>query len=161
ITDSLEAFLCYAEAFYNQNEAHKAGYQYAAFLNPEVYFESVYESLKAQPPKLIGMFKYVHATTNKIYYDRKRERCIQLLGEHHVTFFKKLEDDPFGGTEIQVEYDRSVSSVTKDIKFCNKKIYETILLFEAAKEYTGDEDLDIDDSLKARVYAQDQLNSWR
>ncbi|RHZ69463.1 hypothetical protein Glove_283g38 [Diversispora epigaea] len=161
IADSLEAFLCYAEATYNQHESYKAGQHYAAFMNPETYFDDVYKRLKAQPPKLIGMFKYLHATTIKLYYDRERERCTRLLEEYHETFLKKLGEDLSEGVEILEEYNGRVDSVTEDLNFCSDKIYNLILLFEAAKEYTGNQDLDIDNFLEARTYAQDQLNSWR
>ncbi|RHZ81584.1 hypothetical protein Glove_117g60 [Diversispora epigaea] len=123
VADFLEAFLCYAETAYNQHKAYKAGYPYAAFMNPENYFVNVYTCLKGQPPHLIGMFKYLHATTIKLYYDRERERCIQLL----EAFLKKLCEDPSEGIEIQ-----EVDSITEDLNF-----YNVILLFEAAKEYTG------------------------
>ncbi|RHZ50473.1 hypothetical protein Glove_498g26 [Diversispora epigaea] len=161
VADCLEAFLCFAEAAYHQHKAYKAGYPYAAFMNPDTYFENVYRCLKGQPPHLIGMFKYLHATTIKLYYDRERERCIQLLEEYHETFLKKLGEDPSGGIEIQEEYDGRIDSITEELNFCNEKIYNLVLLFEAAKEYTGNQDLDIDNSLEARIYAQDQLNSWR
>ncbi|CAG8594899.1 7844_t:CDS:2 [Diversispora eburnea] len=155
ISDSLEAFMCYAESFYNQQMAYKTGYRYTAFLNPENYFKDVYKCLKAQPPKLIGMLKYVHATTIKMYYDLEHERCVQHLKEIHADFLKTLKENPSRGAEINMEYNRF------DIDFCNEKIYEVFLLCDAAKEFTGNQNLNIDNNLEARAYAQEQLNLWR
>ncbi|RHZ68637.1 hypothetical protein Glove_294g146 [Diversispora epigaea] len=147
ISDYVEAFLTYADAFYNQDEARKSGRQYDTFLNPERFFDAVYSCLRGEDPKLIGALKYLHALVIKSYYDIKYERCLETLGQI-----------PDGSAE----YNSRVGAMKNNIKECNAKTEEAHHLVETAKELSGNQSLDASNSLgTGRIYAREMVNRWR
>ncbi|CAG8590952.1 6756_t:CDS:2 [Diversispora eburnea] len=133
ISDYLEAFLTYADAYYNQREAYKNGHCYNTFLNPEKFFDAVYICLRGGDPKLIGGLKYLHSLVIKSYYGIQLERCLEML--------KKIPDG-------SAEFNSHIDTINSSIKECNKKNVEAHQLFDTAKELSGDKSLDASNSLE-------------
>ncbi|RHZ75448.1 hypothetical protein Glove_213g214 [Diversispora epigaea] len=144
ISDYLEAYLYYVDAFYNQIQAYKNGYHYEEFLNPENFFKSIHNLVEGIDKKLTGSLKYLHAIIIKMHCDIKQERCT-----------KKRENKELSRDEVK--------AIVKSLKNCEEKIEEAFTLFDEAKELLSNQNLEftgncLDD---ARIVARENVNNWR
>ncbi|RHZ76732.1 hypothetical protein Glove_194g189 [Diversispora epigaea] len=141
ISDYLEAFLCYGDAFYNQIKAHENGHHYDEFLNPENFFKSIHNWVKGDDKKLMGALIYLHAIVIKLYYGIKHEKCMK------------------NSSLIRDEINKNM----KNIKICEKKERESSLLFGKVRKLLSNQNLDISVNCldNARTVARDAVNNWR
>ncbi|RHZ45009.1 hypothetical protein Glove_700g4 [Diversispora epigaea] len=144
ISDYLEAYLYYVDAFYNQIQAHKNGYHYEEFFNPETFFKSIHNWVRGMDKKLTGSLKYLHAIIVKMHYDIKHERCMNKREN------KELSRDEFKAT-------------VKSLKNCEEKIGEAFSLFDEAKELLSNKNLEFSGNCldDARIVARENVNNWR
>ncbi|CAG8537894.1 1222_t:CDS:2 [Acaulospora colombiana] len=164
ISDYIEAYLLYADAFYNQYEAYTFGRSYSNLLNPRKFFTAVYGmDIIKDESELIGVLKYIHAVISNIFCKNDRDQCLKKESEYLNEYIDKIRNGSPGEVEEALKkYNGYLDQMKKSLKQCSDNLNEAYENLKTAKRLLGDSIIDINDSLKnVMIFARKRVDKWR